>query len=262
MNKVGEDEQFDPKEIFSKMFGGEAFYDYVSLICGGLADGRLVKSLWSKVNHLKWSHLELELMIDFTSTMDVVMTPEERAEMEAAEKESAGEAKGEPTAASVHEATAAADVSDINTSTPVTATGTTTTAGATSTSAAEDSLRQLSLNGERPGPSTTQTASPSSSSDQIAKQREKEKAKGKAKLSPEQKAKLDELEKKQDEEKEKRIKDLQDKLIQRIRPFVDAKEPGHHDDQETKVFEARIKVEAEDLKLESFGVEVRLLLTR
>lgn len=30
MNKVGEDEQFDPREIFSKLFGGEAFYDYVS----------------------------------------------------------------------------------------------------------------------------------------------------------------------------------------------------------------------------------------
>jgi hypothetical protein len=53
-----------------------------------------------------------------------------------------------------------------------------------------------------------------------------------------------------------RVKDLQDKLIQRIRPFVDAKNPGDQHDQETKVFEARIRTEAEDLKLESFGVEV------
>lgn len=31
MSKVGgEDEQFDPREIFTKLFGGEAFYDYVS----------------------------------------------------------------------------------------------------------------------------------------------------------------------------------------------------------------------------------------
>jgi hypothetical protein len=49
---------------------------------------------------------------------------------------------------------------------------------------------------------------------------------------------------------------LQDKLIQRIRPFVDAKNPGDQHDQETKVFEGRIRTEAEDLKLESFGVEV------
>lgn len=53
-----------------------------------------------------------------------------------------------------------------------------------------------------------------------------------------------------------RIKNLQDKLIQRIRPFVDAKNPGDHNDHETKVFEGRIRTEAEDLKLESFGVEV------
>lgn len=54
----------------------------------------------------------------------------------------------------------------------------------------------------------------------------------------------------------RRVKDLQDKLIQRIRPFVDAKNPGDQHDQETKVFEGRIRTEAEDLKLESFGVEV------
>ena len=269
MSKVGgEDEQFDPREIFTKLFGGEAFYDYVSELdkCICRADCRLVKSLWLKV--FTFALCWVELISDFTSTMDVVMTPEERAEMEAAEQESAGEAKGEPTPASVQTATAAADSTDPTI--PVTATGTTATPAGTS--AAEDSLRQLSLsNGERPGPSTTQNASASSSSDAIQKQREKEKAKGKPKMTPEQKAKLEELEKKQDAEKEKRlvstgvsrgdadicrVKDLQDKLIQRIRPFVDAKNPGDQHDQETKVFEGRIRTEAEDLKLESFGVEV------
>ena len=52
MSKVGgEDEQFDPREIFTKLFGGEAFYDYVSDVdsCVNWANGRLVKSLWSKV---------------------------------------------------------------------------------------------------------------------------------------------------------------------------------------------------------------------
>ena len=207
MSKVGgEDEQFDPREIFTKLFGGEAFYDYVSeldkRVCW--ADFRLVKSLLSKVFTLIM--LWIVLILDFTSTMDVVMTPEERAEMEAAEQEAAGEAKGEPTPASVQTATAAADSADPTI--PVTATGTTTTApaaGGASTSAAEDSLRQLSLsNGERPAPTTTQNASASSSTDAVQKQREKEKAKAKAKISPEQKAKLEELEKKQDAEKEKR----------------------------------------------------------
>jgi len=52
MSKVGgEDEQLDPREIFTKLFGGEAFYDYVSeldkRVCR--ADCRLVKSRLSKV---------------------------------------------------------------------------------------------------------------------------------------------------------------------------------------------------------------------
>jgi len=45
-------------------------------------------------------------------------------------------------------------------------------------------------------------------------------------------------------------------LIHRIRPFVNAKHPGDINDPETKAFEARIRIEAEDLKLESFGIEV------
>jgi hypothetical protein len=50
---------------------------------------------------------------------------------------------------------------------------------------------------------------------------------------------------------------LKEKLVQRIRPFVHAKNPGDVSDPETKAFEARIRTEAEDLKLESFGIEVR-----
>lgn len=224
------------------------------------------------------------------------MTPEEKAEMEAAGQEAQSDSKAEPTTASVSAATANATVppastpgtsatvpgaDDVSGSTPVMATGTTSATdahGASSTSAAEDSLRSLSLHGGEARPEAS--ASASSSSDHLAKQKEKEKAKGKAKLTPEQKAKLDEIEKKQDEEKEKRsvfafpscycilsipessrtdmprITELQAKLVARIRPFVDAKNPGDVNDHETKVFEARIKTEAEDLKLESFGIEV------
>jgi len=45
-------------------------------------------------------------------------------------------------------------------------------------------------------------------------------------------------------------------MIERLRPFVDAKHPGDKDDPETLAFEARMKREVEDLKLESFGVEL------
>jgi hypothetical protein len=56
MSKVGgEDEQFDPREIFTKLFGGEAFYDYVSELEQRVnwADSRLVKSLLSKVIYIE-----------------------------------------------------------------------------------------------------------------------------------------------------------------------------------------------------------------
>lgn len=55
---------------------------------------------------------------------------------------------------------------------------------------------------------------------------------------------------------EDRINDLTKKLIERIRPFVEAKHPGEKGDPETQAFEAKMKREADDLKLESFGVEL------
>jgi hypothetical protein len=96
--------------------------------------------------------------------------------------------------------------------------------------------------------------------------------KGKSKLSPEQRKKLDELDlqrKKVMEERyeakrwwrcvltlEFRIKTLTDKLKERIRPFMTAKNPGETNDPEVKAWLGKIRTEVEDLKLESFGVEV------
>ena len=55
---------------------------------------------------------------------------------------------------------------------------------------------------------------------------------------------------------EERVETLAKKLIERLRPFVEAKNPGAHNDPETKAFEEKMRREADDLKLESFGVEV------
>lgn len=83
--------------------------------------------------------------------------------------------------------------------------------------------------------------------------------KGKSKLTPEQKQKIDEIAAEREEVMEKRVNELTDKLKERLRPFVEAHEPGGKNDPETLAFEARMKREADDLKLESFGVEVRFL---
>jgi X-domain of DnaJ-containing len=92
--------------------------------------------------------------------------------------------------------------------------------------------------------------------------RQKEAARKRAKLTQEQRDKLRE----QDDERRKvmkeRVATLTTKMIERLRPFVEAKHPGDKDDSETIAFENRMKREAEDLKLESFGVEVSLSIFR
>lgn len=116
-----------------------------------------------------------------------------------------------------------------------------------------------------PAPETPLTAaarSPASSSSTNLKDKELHKAekereaqgKKRAKISPEQRKKLQELEEERRKNMEERIETLAKKLVDRLRPFVEAKHPGHKDDAETVAFEQRIRAEADDLKLESFGV--------
>lgn len=52
---------------------------------------------------------------------------------------------------------------------------------------------------------------------------------------------------------------LTTKLNDRITSFVNAKNPGDENDIETIAFREKMHKEAEDLKIESFGVEVRFL---
>lgn len=121
---------------------------------------------------------EIALVKDFTSTMDVVMTPEEKAAMEEAAK--AEEAADTP--ASAAEIGKAADAA---TSAAGTAAAGTAAAGTTS-----------------PGKS-----SPEGSSTDLTQhtgKKEYKDVKGKTKLTPEQKAKLDELEAQKDKERKAR----------------------------------------------------------
>lgn len=53
-----------------------------------------------------------------------------------------------------------------------------------------------------------------------------------------------------------RVASLTEKLKDRLRPIVEAKRPGESSDPDTAAFEKKIKAEAEELKFESFGVEV------
>ncbi|KAJ6610240.1 X-domain of DnaJ-containing-domain-containing protein [Mycena sp. CBHHK59/15] len=76
------------------------------------------------------------------------------------------------------------------------------------------------------------------------------------KMTPEQREKLREQEKERRRVMEERVVMLTSKMIERLRPFVEAKHPGDKEDPETAAFEKKMKREADDLKLESFGVEL------
>ncbi|KAJ7623225.1 X-domain of DnaJ-containing-domain-containing protein [Roridomyces roridus] len=163
---------------------------------------------------------EISIMKDMTTAATTMMTEEEKAEMEQAMKE--------------------------GTSTPI--------AGGPGTPA-----------GNKTSPPTT--PSPSHTPSSLTMQSEadaplsgmspaaKEK-KQRAKITAEQKEKLREQDKERQRVMEARVAMLTTKMIERLRPFVEAKHPGDKDDPETQTFEKRMKREADDLKLESFGVEL------
>nr|ODN97562.1 hypothetical protein L204_02980 [Cryptococcus depauperatus CBS 7855] len=222
MNRTQGD-NFDPQEIFSQIFGGGMF--------------------------LPVSIGEIALVKDFTTTMDVVMTPEEKAEMEVAAKANS-------------EAAAEASAPTEKTSAAAAATAAQTIADPLGRPAAEavpvDTVKEDKSLAIHSSTSASGTSTPTDKGEgHVGATKKLESArKGKSKLTPEQKAQLEALEKKQEEQKQERIKKLHDNLVQRIRPYVDAKHPGDANDPEIKAFENRIKIEAEDLKLESFGVEM------
>ncbi|KAK4690455.1 hypothetical protein P7C70_g9573, partial [Phenoliferia sp. Uapishka_3] len=72
--------------------------------------------------------------------------------------------------------------------------------------------------------------------------------------------KMEAYERERSEEKKERVRMLVQKLLDRIRPFVDAKSPGDANDPETKKYADRIREEAHDLAMESFGVEICWLI--
>lgn len=232
LNEVnaGEDgmEMMDPSALFGSLFGGERFKDLIG---------------------------EISLVKDFADSMDVMMTEEEKEEMKgdaaATESGSSGEAAKEPLA------TETAKESSVPT--PPSAA---TAAAAGRSSVETDHNGHMTVHtGQSPSASGTSTPSATTSkttattSPGTAAKTEKD-SKHKNKMTPEQKAKLAALDEEKEKAREARVEQLTKNLIIRIRPFVDAKHPGDANDPETVAFEKRTRFEAEDLKLESFGVEL------
>ncbi|KAL1747607.1 X-domain of DnaJ-containing-domain-containing protein [Schizophyllum fasciatum] len=179
---------------------------------------------------------EISIMKDMTTAATTMMTDEEKAELE---KEMSGGASASngaatPTPASVNGAAAP--------STPE----------KPSTEHAQPTPAHPTP--ERHGSSLVPHSpedEPSSSASVNSKRSSKPPSPKPPKLTPEQRETLRQQEKERREAMEKRILSLADKLKDRLRPYVEATS-----DEERKAWEERMRREAEDLKMESFGVEL------
>lgn len=197
-------------------------------------------------------------MKDMTSVANTMMTDEEKAEMEAQMN------GGEKPATSVggSASPAATPIPATSPSRPSSpAAATTATAAPSSPPRPDPSHMSSSLVVQEGEKQTSSTPSLSPSIKEHEREAAKEAAARRKKQQAEQREKVRELEKERRKVMEERVKTLTAKAIERLRPFVDAKHPGEKDDPETMAFEAKIRLEAEDLKLESFGIEVRISLS-
>lgn len=181
-------------------------------------------------------------MKDLTSVTKTVMTEEEKAELERAMN--AGSETATPVAATQHVEHPAPHAKHPATASSGEPSGSNSTTGDTRPPASDappaaDAPLMPPKSPEPGGNAGSGASTPTGRSGK------------KPKLTPEQRAELEKLDRERRAALETRVHALTDKLLERLRPFVDHTEAG-----ELAAFEARIRREAEDLKLESFGVEV------
>ncbi|GLB43403.1 putative X-domain of DnaJ-containing [Lyophyllum shimeji] len=219
VDKEGGINMEDAAGFFANVFGGERFVDYIG---------------------------EISIMKDMTSVATAMMTDEEKAEIEkqlnADRPDAAVKPPTPPVAATAHapEEKAAESVPTPATATAPPSPGTAPPSHEAATTAS------LVAHGE------AAAAAPGLAEKEKEKERQREAARRRA----EQKEKLREQERERRKVMEARVAMLTQKMIERLRPFVEAKNPGAKDDPETQAFEKKMQREAEDLKLESFGVEL------
>ncbi|KAF8555984.1 DnaJ-domain-containing protein [Imleria badia] len=216
-------EMEDAAMFFANVFGGERFKDYIG---------------------------EISLMKEMTSVAQTVATDEEREELE---KEGI-----------IPPSTPAQEKGPTRPTTPAAgsrATGqaarhldTSAVALKASVSCEDTSTSKRTLSPDSSPAKNESKSAPASPS--LEKDKDLHASKKRSKLTPEQRKKLQELEEERKKALEERVKILTTKLVERLRPFVEAKHPGEKDDPETVTFQEKIRLEAEDLKLESFGVEL------
>ncbi|ANB14509.1 Djp1p [Sugiyamaella lignohabitans] len=245
----------DPAEFFTTIFGGEAFADLIG---------------------------EISLIKDLTKTMEIASLDDDEDDLVTGEKKSEVKADAEKTSTpgaggSGLSPTAAAEASPLNSASTKTGGHSPSGSATTATSpfpnvqspqpsygAAEARPAATSpLPGTKSGKGTPVLAaitagpdsdahSTASSSTATEKKKEKKDKKSKNSLSKEQKAELEQYEIERQKAKAERLETLRVKLIDRISVWT---ETGK-DDAVTYAFKEKTRLEAENLKMESFGIEL------
>lgn len=245
----------DPAEFFSSIFGGEAFVDWIG---------------------------EISLMKDLTATMDITM---DEAQQEAAEEEAAAQAAGtssqpgpsasgkdqefpgtdEAIKASMQEQSGSAnapapgaqappavvldDVKESGTQAPesVHEPPLRYEAKSPAPSSSSQSRTQIPLR-----PALTDKAHDDTDDGDMSEEALRRKEKKKGGLSKEQREKLAAHEKERARIRQERVDTLARKLVDRISVWTET-DKGH---DVTKAFQAKTALEVENLKMESFGIEI------
>ncbi|KAK2676331.1 hypothetical protein RAB80_008517 [Fusarium oxysporum f. sp. vasinfectum] len=228
----------DPAEFFSSIFGGEAFVDWIG---------------------------EISLMKDLTATMDITMQEEEEAAAaeaaaaaqaeedfpgtEDAKKESLKEqeqkAEEKAAAAAEHQAGpppppyAAASVNDDKETKP-------TSPAAPAAGLSADTPQRTDATS--PAPSSSSQANKGELTEEELKHKEKKKGG----LTKEQREQLAAYEKERAKIRQERVDTLARKLLDRLSVWTETdKGPDV-----TKAFQEKMRLEVENLKMESFGIDI------
>ncbi|KAG2421348.1 hypothetical protein HFD88_005322 [Aspergillus terreus] len=208
----------DPAEFFSMIFGGSAFVDLIG---------------------------EISLMKDLTTTMDITMQEMEEDELAASAEEKLHihdeKVKAEGAAGATAESASA------STPAPAPAAAAEKPAPSSGTSTPRRQLGQQAIMDKSEEEARMEAAGLSQEEKELRK-----KGKKKGGLTPEQQERLAAYEMERKKARDERVDTLAAKLIDKISVWTETDKGA----DVTRAFEEKIRLEVENLKMESFGLEI------
>lgn len=253
--KAGEPggEDVDPMQMFVSLFSWRTVLRHAHVACAGLyvcgSTDNIRKTIVEFTSIVQGGEAfvdwvgEISLFKDFAKMADISTTEEEKEQLRKEMGDTTvATADGQPApsdAADAAQTTAAAEAEDLKKEKPA----------ASSTVASWEEKPK-----DKPHPADASPVASGSTTPTTAKSQKE------GKLTAEQREQLSKMGDERAKEREERIRTLARKLVDRCRTFEQATKPGDADDSETKNFQKRISEETEDMKTQSFGIELLQLI--